>query len=105
MGKNHHSKGDSTMKEKTVEQLQAEIQALNAQLAQEKAETDEVKREYHEKDQTLVVTFKLPNKPVGTTKSGNSRYVGQHYRYWRVPGTDLKVKLDVIRPNKGSKDE
>lgn len=86
------------MSQKTMQELQAEIEALQTQLKTEKAATDEVKREYHEKDRLLVVSFKLPEKAVSETKSGNKRYVNQHYRYWTIPGLDgVKVKLDVIQ--------
>lgn len=89
------------MSEKTTD-LQKEIERLKAELAAKKAAAQAVRPRLD--GGALLVEIDLPDQPIGVTKSGNARFVEQHYRYFKIPGSPLKVKVDVIRPTKDNKE-
>lgn len=80
---------------------QKKIAELEAKLMEMKSEAREVKASME--NGTLTVTVDIPDTPTGVTGSGNDRYISQHYRYWTIPGTDYRVKIDVIRKAKKEK--
>jgi len=88
----------------TKEEMEKRIAELEKEKQQLKAESQEVKITYENRQ--LTATVDIPSEPTGKTKSGNNRYVKQHYRYWKVPGSNLKVKVDIIeKTNGGNNDE